>query len=98
MSAQDLNYHENQERIEKLKDEFNYYLNNQQKLALRYEGQFVVIKNHNVIGNDESIDKAIKETLKKHELGTFITQYCSADVDSTKCNVHSSSMFFQKLY
>jgi hypothetical protein len=57
-----------------LKQEFEYYLANQNELVKKYNGQFVVIKNRAVIGAYADESTAVTETTKSHELGTFLVQ------------------------
>ena len=61
-----------------LESEFEYYLKNQAELLKEYEGKFIVIKDRKVIGSYDDELKAIEETSKKHELGTFLVQKCTA--------------------
>ncbi len=62
-----------------LRDEFQYYLDHQAELAAHYEGKVIVIKDHRVIGAYSSEIEAIRQTTKKHALGTFLVQPCSSD-------------------
>ena len=57
-----------------LTDEFQYYLDHQTELAEQYEGKVIVIKAHRVIGAYSSEIEAIRQTTKKHALGTFLVQ------------------------
>jgi len=60
-----------------LEKEFEYYLEHQDELVKKYDGQFIVIKNRSVIGAYGDRAKAIQETTKEHARGTFIIQKCS---------------------
>ena len=55
-----------------LKKEFNYYLENRDKLIKEYGNSYIVIKADRVMGAYETQDEALEETLKDHELGTFL--------------------------
>ncbi len=67
-----------------LEKEFQWYLENQKKLAEEYNGKVIVIKNCTVIGVFDSIGLAVEETSKEHEVGTFLVQKCSlGDQDTT---------------
>lgn len=57
-----------------LADEFKYYLEHQAELVEKYNGKFVVIKDGEVLGAYEDELKAVEETKKSHELGTFLVQ------------------------
>ncbi len=54
--------------------EFRYYLAHQDELIEKYRGKFIVIHGQKVIGAYDNEKAAIQETVKKHELGTFIVQ------------------------
>lgn len=61
---------------EQLKNEFKYYLDNQDDLVKKYNGKFIVIKDCLVIGVFDTEYDAITETSKLNELGTFLVQKC----------------------
>ena len=52
--------------------EFNYYLEHQGELVRQYNGLYIVVKGHEVLGvyNDEI--EALDATAMDHELGTFL--------------------------
>ncbi len=65
-----------------LKEEFEFYKENQAKLVSEYCGRFIVIKNEEVIGvYDLEID-AYQETQKTHKLGSFLIQHVTEGDDS----------------
>jgi len=76
-----------------LKDEFDFYLKNQEELVSKYKGRFVVIKNQEVIGNYHNQVEAINETSKNHELGTFIVQQCLPGSSNYTQTYHSRVVF-----
>jgi hypothetical protein len=57
-----------------LQAEFEYFLAHKAELLAQYNGKFVVIKDRKVIGAYDDELKAIAETRKSHELGTFVVQ------------------------
>lgn len=65
-----------------LEKEFKYYIGHQNELVDKYKGKFIVIKDCTVIGAYDSDLKAIEETSKKEELGTFLVQKCEPGKDS----------------
>lgn len=73
---------------DKLESEYQYFLDNQQKLIEQYKGQYIVIKNKSVIEAYDDEVTAFTETTKEHEPGTFIIQ--KASEDSTKTQVFHS--------
>ena len=79
--------------MQKLKDEFEYYLEHQSELAEKYEGKYIVIKNKKVIGDYDDQISAIETTAKEHDLGTFLVQKCDPDPDSTIHTFHSRAYF-----
>ena len=76
-----------------LKEEFEYYLEHQDELVKQYNGKFIVIKDCNVIGVFDSELKAIEETVKDHELGTFLVQKCEPGNESYTQTYHSRVVF-----
>ena len=72
-----------------LEKEFKFYVANQRKLVRKHRNKYVVIRNEQVIGVfDDELD-AIRETTKKHELGTFLVQKCEPGKDSYTQTYHS---------
>lgn len=76
-----------------LEKEFQYYLDNQTELVSKYKGKFIVIKNNSVIGVYDSESSAYFETVKVHELGTFLIQFCDAGEGSYTNTFHSRVSF-----
>ena len=76
-----------------LRDEFQYYLDNQDRLVEEYGGKVVVIKDHKVIGTYDSELEAVEEASKHHELGTFLVQKCEPGSDSYLFTYHSRVAF-----
>lgn len=59
-----------------LEEELKYYVDNQNELVDKYRGKFIVIKDQKVIGVYNSEIEAYTESVKVHELGTFLIQEC----------------------
>lgn len=76
-----------------LEKEFEYYLKNQEDLVKQYNGKFVVIKDCQVIGAYTDELEAVRETSKKHELGTFLVQKCEPGNESYSQTYHSRVTF-----
>lgn len=76
-----------------LDKEFKYYLDNQDELVKQYNHRFLVIKDCKVIGDYESYDKALFETSKEHELGTFLIQECTEGDSAYTQTFHSRVVF-----
>ncbi len=76
-----------------LKNEFNYFLKNQEELVKKYNGKYIVIKEEKVIGDYETEADAYIETSKMHKVGTFLIQYCVPGEDSYTQTFHSRVAF-----
>lgn len=77
----------------KLEKEFNYYLENQSDLLKKHEGKFLVIKGTEVIGTYDTELKALEETAKEHEIGTFLIQHCTPGAENYTQTYHSRVAF-----
>jgi len=62
-----------------LKTEYRWYLENKPELLEQHAGQVLVIQNGTVLGVYASEPEAVQETVKEHELGTFLVQPCQAE-------------------
>lgn len=76
-----------------LKDEFQYYLLNQQELVEKYNNKYIVIKNKEVIAAYDREDIALFETKKTHEIGTFLIQKCTDGTSAYTQTYHSRVVF-----
>lgn len=81
------------ERESPLKQEFEYYLANQDALVSKYRGKFIVIKDRKVIGNFTDQLTAVLETQKTHPLGTFLVQMVEPGTGSHSQTFHSRVTF-----
>jgi hypothetical protein len=61
-----------------LEKEFDFFIQNQEKLFKKYPGKYIVIKNNKILGSYPSISEAISETSKVEKLGTFLVQKCAS--------------------
>ena len=59
-----------------LKQEFEYYLANQEEFVKQYKGKFLVIKDKKIVGVYNSEIEAYTDSVQKYELGTFLIQEC----------------------
>jgi hypothetical protein len=76
-----------------LEKDFQFYLDNQAELVEKYNGKYIVIKDCRVIGAFDSEIKAVEETSKEHELGTFLVQKCEPGSESYTQTYHSRVAF-----
>lgn len=76
-----------------LEEEFKYFLNHKSELFNKYPGKYVVIIGDTVVGSYESEIEAYNESLKSHELGTFLIQLCTSGTESYTHTFHSRAVF-----
>lgn len=55
--------------------EIRYYEKNKSKFRELYDGKYIVIKHHEVLGVYDSHSEAYAETKSAHEVGTFIIKH-----------------------
>jgi len=77
-----------------LKDEFQYYLDNQSELLKQYKGRFVVIVGKNVVGAYRSFKEAVLRSAKKYALGTFLVQECTEGDEAYTDHFYNSNVIF----
>lgn len=76
-----------------LKNEFDFYLSNQQEFVEKYNGKVIVIKSQELIGVYDSLVEAIDETKKTHKLGTFLVQEVEPGTNAYTQTYHSRVIF-----
>ncbi|MDD4730199.1 MAG: hypothetical protein PHN55_15790 [Dysgonamonadaceae bacterium] len=76
-----------------LKEQFEWYLKNQQDLVNRYNGKILVIKDKEIVGVYDSEDIALFEASKKFGLGNFLIQLCTPGNDAYTQTFHSRVAF-----
>ncbi len=59
-----------------LVQEFEYFVEHQDQLVLKYGGKVIAIRGRRVVGVFTDELTAVTETAKKYALGTFIVQRC----------------------
>ena len=57
-----------------LSKEFQYYIDNQEELALKHNNKFIVIVGDKVVGVYDNISEAYSKPQEKYTLGTFFIQ------------------------
>ncbi len=75
--------------MNKLADEFQYFLDHQDELVPLYNGKYIVIKDGVVLGAYDDELEAVTETAKVHPLGTFLVQKCEPGSDCYTVTFHS---------
>ncbi|OFY61629.1 MAG: hypothetical protein A2Y71_03060 [Bacteroidetes bacterium RBG_13_42_15] len=76
-----------------LDKEFNFYIKNQDKLLEKYNGRFIVIVGEEIVGDYNNLEEAYNESIKKHELGTFLIQQCLPGKESFTQTFHTRAIF-----
>ena len=76
-----------------LKQEFQYYLENQDEFVKKYNGKVLAIKDKAVIGVFNNEIEAITEISKKHEIGSFLVHKCGPGEENFTASFHSRVSF-----
>ena len=76
-----------------LRQEFDYYLANQEVLVKSYNGKYVVIREQKVIGAYSDELKAVTETQKHFPLGSFLVQKVEPGASAHTQTFHSRVAF-----
>ena len=75
---------------------YDYFNSNIKELLLKYEGEYIVIKDEKVIGHYESFEKAYSQTCKNEEIGTFIIQHCVVENPEQTMNFAWNNVSFEQ--
>ena len=75
--------------IEVLKQNFYYYVENQNDLVVRYDGKYLVIKDKIIQGAYDFIEDAFKFGKKTFGMGNFIIQKCGQGKENYTATIHS---------
>lgn len=70
-------------------DDYNWFVQNYNDLQKQYGSAFLAIKDKTVLGSYESYGKAVRETKKTEDLGTFIVQECKKSGEIFQCHIAS---------
>jgi hypothetical protein len=76
-----------------LKREFDFYLAHQAELVKDHNGKYVVIKDQKVVGVYDDQASALSETVKNHDLGSFLVQKVEPGEQSHTQVFHSRVAF-----
>lgn len=80
--------------IEKtMKENLDFFIENQAELVRKYDGKVLVIKDLQVVGAFGNPLQAYLEACKQYELGTFSLQPCTAGVDAYSVTINSTVVF-----
>ena len=72
-----------------LQEEFDFYVQHQEEFAEAHRGQYVVIKDSQVLGFYDSEVEAVNTTQQNHDLGTFLVQLCEPGTENYTHVYHS---------
>nr|DAR36284.1 MAG TPA: hypothetical protein [Caudoviricetes sp.] len=72
-----------------LKEDFNYYVQNHKEIVKKYLNKYIVIKEQSIVDSYDTFEEAVSESSKKYDLGTFIIQKCSEDLNELTQVFHS---------
>lgn len=59
-----------------LDKEYKYYLAHEEEFKKKYSGKVIVIVGESVVGVYDDESTAYEESVKKHNTGSFLLQYC----------------------
>ena len=80
--------------MEKLDKNFEYFIDNHDKIFKEYPNQFVVIQDCKVVAFGATFDEALARTEEMGlELGTFLIQECTAGTAAYTQTFHSRVIF-----
>lgn len=72
-----------------LKENFKFFIENQNELVSKYPGKFIIIRNKEVVRDFESESLAYQHAIKNFEEGTFLIQECLPGEDVFTQTFHS---------
>jgi len=70
--------------------ELKYFIDHQDELVKKFNGQYLVLKGTEVVGHFETALNAFLDASKKFTAGTFMIQPCFAGPDAYTVTVASS--------
>lgn len=76
-----------------LKQEFEYYLANQDELVEKYTGKYIVITGQEVVAEYDDELTAVQESQEHYEAGTFLVQLVMPGSESHTQTFHSRVAF-----
>ena len=77
-----------------LRNEFDWYLANQNSLVERYSGKHLVIKDNKVVSAFDTAMDALTNAKKMYQPGTFLIQLCTPGEDAYTAKFCSPRMAF----
>lgn len=78
----------------KVKELFQYYLDNQSELVKEYNNKYLVISDNNVVESFDSEDEGYYYAIEKYGLGNFILQLCTPGEEAYTQHFYSPIAIF----
>ena len=72
-----------------LNKEFEYYKKNHEDFVEKYNGRYIVLQEKKILGDYDTQLEAYMESVKNHELGTFLIQHVAPGKESFTATYHS---------
>ena len=73
--------------------EFSFYLEHQSELLKKYNNRFLVIIDEKIVGDYDTHEQALFQSMNKHKLGTFLIQECTEGESAYTRTFHSRVSF-----
>lgn len=74
---------------EELKKNYDYYTGNHDEIVKKYLGKFIIIKDEKIVDAYDTFEEAFQKSSEKYELGTFIIQKCTENIEEDTQIFHS---------
>ena len=74
------------------KEEFDYFITNQNELVSKYRGKFLVIKGRNVVGNYPTALEAYTAMQERQEVGSCMIQPCEPGADAYTVTIATANL------
>jgi hypothetical protein len=78
------------ERKNAMVTDFQYFLENLDRLFSEYGNKYIAIKNKTILGVYDDFVEAITNTAKTESMGSFIVQHCSNNIANHTAVFHSN--------
>ena len=80
--------------MDKLREDFDYFVDNHDELFRQYPNRYLVIKDKRVVYDEGSFEEALnRAAVNGMNVGTFIIQYCTEGDSAYTQTFHSRAVF-----
>jgi len=76
-----------------LDKEYKYYESHKEELIQKYAGKFIVIVESKIVGDFDSREEALTQSVKKFKIGTFLIQEIKSNSSDETMMFHSQVAF-----